>query len=415
MGFLDRLAHAWNAFKGTDPPNNYYANKHFVDIGPSFSYRPDRLVLRRGSEKSIVGAIYNRIAIDVSSLVFHHVKLDDNGRYKETINSDLENCLTVEANKDQTAKMFIRDAVMSVLEEGNIAIVPIDTTDNPDDTDSYDIETMRTAKIIQWYPDHVTVEVYNDRTGNMVNLTLKKSKVAIIENPLSAIMNEPNSTLQRLIHKLALSDLIDEKAGSTKLDLIIQLPYIVKTEVRRAQAEERRKEIETQLATSKYGIAYTDGSEHVTQLNRPVENNLSKSIEFLTSMLYGQLGITQGVLDGTADEKTMNNYYNRTVCPIADAIVDEMKRKFLTKTARSQHKTIMYFLNPFKLVTVSSIAEMADKFTRNEIMSTNEIRQIIGLKPVDSPAADELRNKNLNVPDGTGSPVPNVTKDTDSE
>lgn len=400
MGIIDRLYHAWNAFKGVDPPTNANAYPNYTYLGPSSTYKPDRLVLKRGSEKSIVGSIYNRIAIDCSSLPIKHVKLDERDRYLEDMKSDLNTCLTLEANKDQTSKMLIRDIVMSMFDEGCVAVVPIDTTLDPKVSTSYDIQSMRVGKITNWYPDHVKIEVYNDKTGNKVELTLPKKQVAIIENPLYAIINEPNSTLQRLIHKLGLLDIIDEQSGSGKLDLIVQLPYIIKTEARKQQAEQRRKDIEEQLSSSKFGIAYTDGTEHITQLNRPVENNLMKQIEYLTSMLYSQLGITDEILNGTADEKTMLNYMNRTIKPIMDSIVDEMKRKFLTKTGRTQGQTIMYFNDPFKLVPISNIADIADKFTRNEILSSNELRQIIGIKPVLDPKADELRNKNLNEQEG---------------
>ena len=385
-----RLKHAWNAFMNRDPTEVDY------DIGPAYYYRPDRPRLTRGNERSIVTAVYNRIALDVSDIDIRHVRLDENGRYIEDIDSGLNNCLTVEANIDQTGKAFIQDVVMSMLDEGCVAIVPVDTTLNPKVTGSYDINSMRTGKIIQWYPQHVKVNLYNDKTGRKEEVTLPKSMVAIIENPLYAVMNEPNSTLQRLIRKLNLLDYVDEQTGAGKLDLIIQLPYVIKSNARRQQAEDRRADIERQLKDSKYGIAYTDGTERITQLNRPVENNLMKQIEYLASMLYSQLGINQTVLDGTADEKTMLNYTNRSIGPIISAIVDEMKRKFLTKTARSQMQSIRYFKDPFKLVPVNEIAEISDKLTRNEIASSNEIRQIIGWKPSQDPAADELRNKNLN-------------------
>lgn len=410
MGLLDRLKHAWNAFVGLDSPNDNYISyqDRYRTYGQSFTYRPDKIILKTNNEKSIIGAIYNRIAVDCSSISINHVRLDDNGRYTELILSGLNECLSLEANKDQTSKMFIRDIVISLFDEGCLAVVPIDTTVNLKENNSFDILSMRVGKIVRWYPDHVTVEVYNDKTGNKANLTLPKNKIAIIENPLSAIMNEPNSTLQRLIRKLALLDVIDEQSGSGKLDLIIQLPYVIKTEARRKQADDRRADIENQLKGSKYGIAYTDGTEHITQLNRPVENNLMKQIEFLTSMLYSQLGLTDTILNGTADEKTMLNYMNRTVKPVMDAIVDEMKRKFLTKTARSQKQSILYFNDPFRLVPIANLADIADKFTRNAIMSSNEIRQIVGLKPVQNTDADALRNKNLN-PTGTGTeggPIP---------
>lgn len=384
-----RLKHAWNAFFNRDPTNYYN------DYGSGSSYRPDRVRLTRGNERSIVTSIYNRIALDVSAIDFKHCKLDENGRYLKDISSHLNNCLTLEANIDQTARAFILDVVMSLFDEGCVAMVPIDTTLDPKVTSSYDILSVRTGKILEWYPRNVKVRVYNDKTGNKEDIVLPKSMVSIIENPLYAIVNEPNSTMQRLIRKLNLLDVIDEQSSSGKLDLIIQLPYLIKTEARRQQAEQRRKDIEMQLAGSKYGIAYTDGTEKITQLNRSVENNLLKQIEYLTSMLYSQLGITQSVLDGTADEQTMLNYYNRTIEPIVAAIVDEMNRKFLTKTARSQGQTIKSFRDPFKLVPVNNIAEIADKFTRNEILSSNEIRQIIGMKPSDDPKADQLVNSNI--------------------
>lgn len=390
MDIGSRLKHAWNAFMNRDPTEVDY------DIGPAYYYRPDRPRLTRGNERSIVTAVYNRIALDVSDIDIRHVRLDKNGRYIEDIDSGLNNCLTVEANIDQTGKAFIQDVVMSMLDEGCVAIVPVDTTINPKVTGSYDINSMRTGKIVQWYPQHVKVRLYNDQNGRKEEVTLPKSMVAIVENPLYAVMNEPNSTLQRLIRKLNLLDYVDEQTGAGKLDLIIQLPYVIKSNARRQQAEDRRADIERQLKDSKYGIAYTDGTERITQLNRPVENNLMKQIEYLTSMLYSQLGINQAVLDGTADEKTMLNYTNRSIGPIISAIVDEMKRKFLTKTARSQMQSIRYFKDPFKLVPVNEIAEISDKLTRNEIASSNEIRQIIGWKPSQDPAADELRNKNLN-------------------
>lgn len=383
----NRLKHAFNAFMNRDPtPYN---------LGYSYSKRPDRPRLSRGNERSIVTAIFNRIAIDVASIGIKHCRLDENDRFVEDINSSLNDCLNVEANIDQTGRAFIQDVVMSMLDEGCVAIVPIDTTANPKTTNSYDILSMRTGKILDWYPDYVRVRVYNDRTGEKEDILLPKKQVAIIENPLYAIVNEPNSTMQRLIRKLSLLDVTDEQTASGKLDLIIQLPYMIKSEARRDQAERRRKDIETQLAEGKYGIAYTDGTEKITQLNRSVENNLMKQVEYLTNMVYSQLGITQTILDGTADEQTMLNYINRTIEPIVSAIVDEMKRKFLTKTARSQCQSISYFRNPFKLVPVNNIAEIADKFTRNEIMTSNEIRQIIGMKPSDDPKADKLQNSNI--------------------
>lgn len=384
----DRLKHAWNAFRSREPTD--------FSGGMSYSYRPDRPRLTRGNERSIVNSVYNRIALDASSIDIMHVRLDDNNRFLETVNSGLNNCLTLEANADQTGRAFIQDIVMSMLDEGCVAVVPVDTSVDPKITSSYDILTMRTGKILEWRPQSVRVRLYNDRTGNKEDITIPKSLAAIIENPLYSVMNEPNSTMQRLIRKLNLLDSIDEQNSSGKLDLIIQLPYIIKTEARREQAEKRRKDIEQQLNGSKYGIAYTDGTERITQLNRPVENNLMTQIEYLTSMLYSQSGITQGVLDGSADDKTMMNYYSRTIEPILSAIADEMKRKFLTKTARSQGQSIAFFRDPFSLVPVSEISEMADKFTRNEIMTSNEIRQIIGMKPSDDPNANQLRNKNLN-------------------
>jgi hypothetical protein len=352
----------------------------------------------RGNEKSFVTAIFNRIAMDTAAITIRHVKLDENERYLEDIKSGLNNCLSIEANKDQTARAFIQDIVMSMFDEGCVAIVPVDTSLNPHDTSSYEILSMRTGRIIEWYPDHVKVQVYNDKKGKKEDIVLPKKTVGIIENPFYAVMNEPSSTSQRLIRKLNLLDAVDEQSSSGKLDLIIQLPYVIKTDARRQQADQRRKDIERQLSGSKYGIAYTDGTERITQLNRPVENNLMKQIEYLTSMLYSQLGITQTILDGTADERTMLNYFSRTIEPIVSAIVDEMKRKFLTKTARSQMQSIMFFRDPFKLVPVGELAEAADKMTRNEIMSKNEFRQVIGLKPSDDPKADELINSNISQP-----------------
>lgn len=390
MALTDRLQHAWNAFKGIDQQYRYQ------NYGMSTSYRPDRMRYTRGNERTITTSVYNRIALDTAAIDIFHARLDDNGRYKENIMSGLNECLALRANLDQTSKAFLQDVVMSMMDEGVVAIVPVDTTIDPTKSSSFDIQSLRTGQILEWYPEHVRVRVYNDKTGLKEEITVPKKSVAIIENPLYAVINEPNSTMQRLIRKLNLLDVIDEQSGSGKLDLIIQLPYVIKSEARRQQAENRRKDIEGQLAGSKYGIAYTDGTEKITQLNRPVENNLMKQIEYLTSMLYSQLGITQSILDGTADERTMLNYYNRTIEPIVSALVDEMKYKFLTKTARTQNQTIVYFRNPFKLVPINDLAEISDKFTRNEIASSNEIRQIIGWKPSDDPNADELRNKNLN-------------------
>lgn len=391
MSFGSRLKHAWNAFTGTD-----YTT--YQDVGPGYSSRPDRIRLTKGNERSIITSVYNRIALDVAALNVQHIRLDENGRFLSVIQDGLNTCLTVEANIDQTARAFIQDIVVSMLDEGCVAIVPVDTTYDPSVTGSYDIQTMRVGKILDWYPQHVRVRLYNEQTGTKENILVPKSTVAIVENPMYAVVNEPNSTMQRLIRKLNLLDVIDEQSGSGKLDLIIQLPYVIKTEARRQQAENRRKDIEAQLSGTKYGIAYADGTERITQLNRSVNNNLMSQIEYLTSMLYSQLGITQSILDGTADEKTMLNYNNRTIEPIISAIVDEMKRKFLTKTARSQSQSISFFRDPFKLVPVNDIAEIADKFTRNEIMTSNEIRQVIGMKPSDDPRADELRNKNLSAP-----------------
>lgn len=387
----DRLQHAWNAFVYND---NTYTNPQ--NLGGFSTFKPDRVHFSRGVEKSIVTSVYNRLALDVASLAIKHVRLDENGRYMEEVNSGLQNCLNVEANIDQTGRAFLQDVVMSMLDEGCVAIVPVDTTVNPAVSGSYEINTMRTGKILEWYPAHVRIRVYNDKKGIHEEITLPKSSVAIIENPLYAVINEPNSTMQRLIRKLNLLDVVDEQTSSGKLDLIIQLPYVIKSEARRKQAEERRKDIEMQLSGSKYGIAYTDGTERITQLNRPAENNLIKQVEYLTNMLYSQLGLTQSILEGSADEKTMLNYYNRTIEPIIAAIVDEIKRKFLTKTARAQKQSVMFFRDPFKLVPVENIAEIADKFTRNEIMTSNEIRQVVGMMPSKDPGADELRNKNLN-------------------
>lgn len=411
MGLLDRFQRSWNAFMNKDPTNDYR-----VDYGGmSYSQRPDRPRLTRGNERSIITAIYNRIAMDVASIDIKHCKLDVNGRYLEDIDSGLNNCLTLEANIDQSGRAFIQDAVMSMLDEGVVALVPIDTSVNPMDTSSYDILSMRTAKIIQWYPRHVKVLAYNDRTGNKEELVMPKNRVAIIENPLYAVVNEPNSTMQRLIRKLNLLDIVDEKTSAGKLDLIIQLPYVIKSEAKKQQAEARRKDIEMQLTGSTYGIAYTDGTERITQLNRPVENNLLKQIEYLTSMVYGQIGFHQSILDGTADEKTMLNYNNRIIEPIVSALVDGMNRTFLTKTARSQKQTVSFFRDPFKLVPVENIADIADKFTRNEIMTSNEIRQIVGMKPSKDPKADELRNSNLNHPDEKQTNVENPGSDIDTQ
>ena len=407
ISFGSRLKHAWNAFLNRDP------TKYYRNMGVGYSYRPDRPRLTRGNERSIVTSVYNRIALDVAAINIQHVRLDENDRFSEVIPSGLNNCLTTAANIDQTGRAFIQDIVLSMFDEGCVAIIPVDTDDNPEKGfGSIKIETMRTGKILEWYPQFVKVRVYNDVSGYKEDILVPKNTVAIIENPLYAVINEPNSTMQRLIRKLNILDAIDEQSGSGKLDLIIQLPYVIKTEARRQQAERRRKDIENQLAGSKYGVAYTDGSEHITQLNRSVENNLMKQIEYLTSMLYSQLGITQSILDGSADDKTMLNYYSRTIEPILSAIVDEMKRKFLTKTARSQRQSILFFRDPFKLVPVNDIAEIADKFTRNEIMTSNEIRQIVGMKPSSDPNADVLRNKNLSAPKAE---VPQNTEERETE
>ena len=385
-----RIKNAWNAFTSRDP-----TEEQDLTFGSSASYKPDRVRLRRGNERSIVTSVYNRIAIDCAAIDIRHIKMDENNRYLEDMKSSLNDILTVEANIDQTGRSFIQDAVMSMLDEGHVALVITKANVDPSSTESYEIGALRTGKVTQWFPNAVKVDLYNEDIGRHQEVILPKKNVAIIENPLYAVMNEPNSTLQRLIRKLNLLDVIDEQSGSGKLDLIIQLPYVIKTESRRQQAENRRKDIEMQLAGSKYGIAYTDGTERITQLNRPAENNLLKTIEYLTSMLYGQLGITEDVFKGTADEKTMLNYYNRTVEPILSAIVLEMRRKFLSKTARTQRQSIMFFRDPFKLVPVQELADISDKLTRNEIASPNEVRSIIGWKPAEDPAADELRNRNI--------------------
>lgn len=405
MGLGTRLQKAWNAFRNNRDPTYQYQ-----DIGAGYYYRPDRPRLSRGNERSIVTSIYNRIAMDCAAVDIKHVRLNENGRFLSEVDSDLNGCLSLEANVDQTGRALIQDIVMSMLDEGCVAIVPTDTDVDPKTTDSYRILTMRTGKILEWYPTDVKVRVYNERTGQKEDIILPKSTVGIVENPLYAVVNEPNSTMQRLIRKLCLLDAVDEQTGSGKLDLIIQLPYIIKTDARRQQAETRRKDIEMQLSGSKYGIAYTDGTERITQLNRPVENNLLKQVEYLTNMAYSQLGITQTILDGTADEKTMLNYNNRTIEPILSAIIDEMKRKFLTKTARTQGQSIEFFRDPFRLVPVNDIAEIADKFTRNEILTSNEIRQIIGMKPSDDPKADQLVNSNISQPESNTEPSPDAGK-----
>lgn len=385
--FLTRLKNGWNVFMNRE-------DRRYIPVGNAYSYRPDRVRMTRGNERSIITSVFNRIALDCSSVGIQHVRLDENDRYLSQMDTPLNSCLTLETNLDQTPRAFVQDVVMSLFDEGCVALVPIDTDRNPEDG-SFDIYSIRVCKILEWFPDKIRVRAYDERTATKKDIIVSKRTTAIIENPLYAVVNEPNSTLQRLIRKLNLLDVIDEQSGSGKLDLIIQLPYTIKTESRRQQAEIRRKDIENQLLGSKYGIAYTDATERITQLNRPVENNLMKQIEYLTSMLYSQLGITQSVLDGTADEKTMLNYNNRTIEPIMSAIVDEMKRKFLTKTARTQKQSIVFFRDPFRLVPVNDLAEIADKFTRNEIMTSNEIRQIVGMKPSDDPKADELRNSNI--------------------
>ena len=389
LSFGSRLKHAFNAFMNKDSPPDYR------NLGISYSSRPDHARFSRGNERSIVTSVYNRIALDAASIEIRHCRLDEDDRYLETIDSGLNQCLNLEANIDQTGRSFLQDIVMSMLDEGCVAIIPVDTSLNPANTSSYDILSMRTGKVLEWYPNHVRVRVYNDRTGKKEDILVPKSTIAIVENPLYAVINEPNSTMQRLIRKLSLLDVTDEQTASGKLDLIIQLPYVIKTEARREQAEKRRKDIEMQLSGSKYGIAYTDGTERITQLNRSLENNLMKQVEYLTNLLFSQLGMTQSILDGTADDKTMLNYYNRTIEPIISAIVDELKRKFLSKTARSQKQSIKFFRDPFKLVPVNDLAEISDKFTRNEIMSKNEIRQIIGRKPSNDPKADQLINSNI--------------------
>lgn len=394
--FGSRLMHAWNAFTNKDPTD--VPSYTSFGVGTYSNRRPYRTQFTRGNERSIVTSVYNRIALDVSSININHVRLDKDDRFSEIIKSSLNECLTLEANIDQTGRAFIQDVVISMLDEGCVAIVPVETTIDPTVSGSFDINSMRTGKVVEWFPQHVKVNVYNDRTGQKEDIILPKKSVAIVENPLYAVINEPNSTMQRLIRKLNLLDTIDNRSGSDKLDMIIQLPYVVKSELQKKRAEDRRKDVENQLASSNYGIAYIDGTERVTQLNRPVENNLLKQVEYLTAMLYSQLGITQGILEGTADEQTMLNYTTRTIEPIIAAITDEMKRKFLTKTARTQGQSIMFFRDPFKLVPVNSIAEIADKFTRNEIASSNEMRQAIGWKPSKDPKADELRNANLSEP-----------------
>lgn len=392
MSFIDQLQHGWNAFLGRDGPYKDYRN-----YGEAYYTKPDRVRFSRGNERSMINAVYNRIAIDAATIDIRHVRTDEDGRYKEDMKSGLNECLDIAANKDQTGREFIQDVVMSLLDEGCVAIVPIDTDEDITDM-SFDILSMRVAKIVQWYPDYVRLKVYNDRNGHEQEITLPKKSVAIIENPFYSVMNEPSSTASRLIRKLNLLDTIDEHNSTGKLDMIIQLPYIIKTPARRQQAERRRKDIELQLSSSKYGIAYSDGTEKITQLNRSIDNNMIEQVEYFTNMLYSQLGITQDIMNGTADEKVMQNYYTRTIEPIISAITDEMKRKFLTKTARSQHQSIMFFRDPFKLMPIADFAELADKLTRNCIATSNEIRQAIGMKPAKDPQADQLINNNLSQP-----------------
>jgi hypothetical protein len=407
MGFFDRLKHGWNAFRNNRDPT--YSS---ADIGPTYSYRPDRVIFTRGNERSIITAIFNKIALDVAALDIRHVRLDEDDRFVDYVkNSSLDYCLTTEANIDQTGRALKQDIVASMLDEGCVAIVPVDTDLDPE-TNSFKIETIRVGKVVEWAPSKVKVRLYNETTGRKQDVWLPKKAVAIVENPFYAVMNEPSSTMQRLIRKLNILDAIDEQSGAGKLDLIIQMPYSTRSELKRQQAETRRKDIENQLAGSKYGIAYADSTEKIVQLNRSVDNNLMKQIEYLTNMLYSQLGITQSILDGTADEATMLNYYNRTIEPIVTAIVDEMKRKFLTKTARSQKQSIVFFRDPFKLVPVEKLAESADKFTRNEIMSKNEFRQIIGRKPSSDPKADQLINSNISQPGEDTKTPAKVTEET---
>ena len=390
VNLISRLKHSWNAFMNRDPTYDY------INTGPGYSSRPDRPRFTRGNERTIVTAIYNRIALDVASINISHCKVDNNGRFIETINSSLNKCLNLEANLDQTGRAFVQDIVMSMLDEGSVAIVPVETDISPSKTESYKILSMRTGKIIEWYPNHVKIRLYDERDGEKKDIKLEKKSVAIIENPLYAVINEHNSTMQRLMRKLALLDSMDERMSTGKLDMIIQLPYVIKSETRRKEAERRRKELEEQMSGSTYGIGYIDGTERIVQLNRSLDNNLVKQVEQLTSQLYSQLGITQAILDSSASEEEMLNYYSRTIEPIISAVVDEMKRKFLTKTARTQNQTIKFFRDPFRLVPLSKLAEIAGTFTQNEIITANEVRQIIGMKPSDDPKADQLVNSNIN-------------------
>lgn len=402
INFGSRLKHAFNAFMNRDPTLDYQ------NIGPGYSVRPDRPRLTRGNERTIVTSIYNRIAIDVASITINHCRVDDNDRFIEAIQSPLNKCLNLEANLDQTGRAFMQDVVMSMFDEGCVAIVPVETSLDPKKSSSYDIFSMRTGKILEWYPQHIKVRVYNERTGEREDIKLAKNTVAIIENPLYAVINEHNSTMQRLIRKLSLLDSMDERTSAGKLDMIIQLPYVIKSKARREEADRRRKELEDQLSGSTYGIGYIDGTERIVQLNRPLENNLMKQVEYLTAQLYSQLGITQAILDGSASEQEMLNYHSSTIEPIISAIVDEMKRKFLTKTARSQKQTIKFFKDPFKLVPLNTIANVAGTFTMNEIITANEVRQIIGMKPSDDPKADQLVNSNINQ---TGTTPPEMTEE----
>ena len=388
MNIGSRLKHAWNAFLNRDSPGSRY-------YGGGYSYRPDRMRFSRGSERTIINSIYNRIALDAASITINHVRLDENNRFDSIIDSGLNYCLNTEANADQSGRGLIQDIVMTFLEEGVAAVVPEKTDFDPRYSNSYEIYSMRVGVPVEWYPNHVRVRMFNELTGQKGEITLPKKMVALIENPFYSVMNAPNSTMQQLVRKLALLDVVDEQAGSGKLDMIIQLPYVIKSPARREQAEQRRADIEQQLSGSKYGIAYTDGTERIVQLNRSLENNILKSIEYLMNMVYSQLGVTQEILNGTADEKTMNNYMNRIIEPVVSAIADEFKRKFLTKTARTQGQSIMFFRDPFRLAPVSMIAEMADKFTRNEIMTPNEFRQVIGMKPSKDPKSDQLANRNI--------------------
>lgn len=407
MNIGSRLKHAWNAFLNRDPPGSRYYEG-------GYSYRPDRMRFSRGSERTIINAIYNRIALDAASITINHVKLDENNRFDSIIDSGLNYCLNIEANADQAGRGLIQDIVMTFLEEGVAAVVPEKTNFDPRYSNSYEIYSMRVGVPVEWYPNHVRVRLFNELTGQKEEITFPKKMVALIENPFYAVMNAPNSTMQQLVRKLALLDVVDEQAGSGKLDMIIQLPYVIKSQARRDQAEQRRTDIEKQLSGSKYGIAYTDGTERIVQLNRSLENNILKSIEYLTNMVYSQLGVTQEILNGTADEKTMNNYMNRIIEPVVSAIADEFKRKFLTKTARTQGQSIMFFRDPFRLAPVSMIAEMADKFTRNEIMTPNEIRQVIGMKPSKDPKSDQLVNRNIASAD-EGMPVQGKENDADEQ